>query len=134
MNPLTPSNIVATIDLEEFDRSTQRVHSFDYLDGFGRPASGILVRMPGSGEDAEYRAYRNLCPHWSMPLDDGSGDFLDESGRLIQCKMHGARFEIDTGECIMGPCDGEYLEELRVELSADGTEATIRRGGGLKFS
>ncbi|TDP75286.1 Rieske (2Fe-2S) protein [Bradymonas sediminis] len=128
-----PSNIVATIALDAPARADQRVWAFDYVDGFGRPASGILVRLSGDAEATEYRAYRNLCPHWSMPLDGGTGEFLDDSGHLIQCKMHGARFEIDTGECILGPCDGEYLEELRVELSADGTSATIRRGGGLRL-
>src|SRR5690554_5625097 len=126
MNPCESSNIVATVARED---DARRVGPFDHLDGCGRPASGILVRMGDVSKDAEYRAYRNLCPHWSMPLDDGSGDFFDASGHLIQCKMHGARFEFDTGECIMGPCDGEYLEALRVELSADGKRATIRRGG-----
>jgi len=129
MNSSESSNIVATIALDACAPGAQRVWPFDYLDGFGRPASGILVRLGESPDDARYRAYRNLCPHWSMPLDDGSGDFFDASGHLIQCKMHGARFEPDTGECIMGPCDGEYLEALRVELSADGRSATIRRGG-----
>lgn len=130
MNPSESSNIVATLAVED---GAQRVWTFDYLDGFGRPASGILVRINQPGEAAEYRAYRNLCPHWSMPLDDGSGDFFDDSGHLIQCKMHGARFEPDTGECVMGPCDGEYLEALRVEVSADGKRATIRRGAGLRM-
>jgi nitrite reductase/ring-hydroxylating ferredoxin subunit len=130
------ANYVATVDLGESAESGEigrRAWPFDYLDAFGRPASGVLLRIGNSPTDLEFKAYRNLCPHWSMPLDDGTGEFFDDSGRMLQCKMHGAQFEPRTGECVMGPCDGEHLEELRVELSPDGKTAKIRRGRGLKL-
>lgn len=125
--------VVATVDLSAADE-LERSWIFEYLDGFGRPTSGVLIRLNTSADEpGEYRAYRNLCPHWSMPLDAGSGEFFDESDYYLHCKMHGARFEPATGECIMGPCDGDYLQELGVELSADGGQATIRRSPGLKL-
>ncbi|MFV2032593.1 MAG: Rieske (2Fe-2S) protein [Gammaproteobacteria bacterium] len=46
--------------------------------------------------------------------------FLDADGALIQCAGHDARFIIDTGECIFGPCPGESLEELDIVVQDDG--------------
>lgn len=123
---------LATVDLRA-KPAGEGVWTFEYQDAFMRPASGILLRIERPGAPPQFKAYRNLCPHWSMPLDGGTGDFLDDSGHLLECKFHGARFERDTGECIMGPCDGEFLEELRVEISADQNTATIRRGSALKL-
>ena len=43
--------------------------------------------------------------------------FLDLDGSLIQCSSHGALFQVESGECITGPCAGDHLMqvELRVE-------------------
>jgi Rieske Fe-S protein len=35
---------------------------------------------------------------------------------LILCVMHGALFDIDTGECISGPCAGLALPALPVRV------------------
>ncbi len=36
-------------------------------------------------------------------------DFLDMDGALIQCSTHGALFEIESGHCLAGPCQGDRL-------------------------
>ena len=61
-------------------------------------------------------AYRNSCPHTGSPLDWVDHQFLDIEGALIQCAVHDARFLIDTGECILGPCPGESLESLPIRI------------------
>ncbi len=53
--------------------------------------------------------YLNRCPHLSIALDWAPDSFLDSEGLYIHCANHGAFFEIDTGNCIMGPCLGEAL-------------------------
>jgi len=30
--------------------------------------------------------------------------------------VHDARFEIETGECIFGPCLGEHLKKMMIEI------------------
>ena len=115
------------IDIANLTQDGQ-AKSFEYEDAFGRQASGVLVRWAG-----EFKAYRNLCPHWSMPLDADTGEFFDPNKRALQCKMHGARFDPKNGECIMGPCEGDRLEELRVQVSDDGNTATVTRGRGLSL-
>ncbi|QXH47674.1 Rieske 2Fe-2S domain-containing protein [Pseudomonas xanthosomatis] len=56
--------------------------------------------------------YRNRCPHRGIGLNWNADSFLDDSGTLIQCAHHGAQFIIDSGECITGPCAGDWLEAL----------------------
>lgn len=68
-------------------------------------------------KDNEVHAYWNNCPHLGIPLNWMPEKFLDLDGALIQCSSHGALFQIESGECIAGPCIGDHLKPvaLRVE-------------------
>jgi len=68
-------------------------------------------------------AFANSCPHWSVDLDYGMGDFYDVELERIVCKNHGALFHPQTGFCEWGPCTGHSLE--RFELSRDGADALV---------
>ncbi len=120
-------NHIATIDISDL-RDDGQAKSFAYTDAFGRDATGIVLRWRG-----ELLAYRNRCPHWAMPIDCDTGEFFDDAHSVLQCKMHGARFDPATGECILGPCDGQHLEALRVEPDDDGQTAQVYRGRTLSF-
>lgn len=63
--------------------------------------------------------YRNSCPHRGIPLEWMPDQFLDRSGRLIQCASHGALFLPESGECVAGPCSGASLTPIPCHL-ADG--------------
>lgn len=65
--------------------------------------------------DGALSAYRNACPHLGIPLNWQENQFLDTEGELIQCATHGALFLIDSGECISGPCTGDFLSPIAVE-------------------
>lgn len=71
----------------------------------------FLVRKAGS-----LYAYRNGCPHTGATLEWLPHRFLDADGELIQCGLHGALFRIATGECLRGPCLGDSLETLPIEI------------------
>lgn len=64
--------------------------------------------------------YINVCPHVGAPLDFTPGQFLNLERSHIQCANHGAKFRIDDGFCIFGPCSGESLEAVETEIR-DGT-------------
>jgi nitrite reductase/ring-hydroxylating ferredoxin subunit len=64
--------------------------------------------------------YVNSCPHIGLPLDPAPDRFLDAKKAVIVCSSHGARFRIEDGECISGPCYGEKLEEVAVRVDAEG--------------
>ena len=61
-------------------------------------------------------AYFNSCPHTGAPLDWVDHQFLDVDETFIQCASHDARFEIDSGICVAGPCVGQSLRRLPVEV------------------
>ena len=63
-------------------------------------------------------AYLNDCPHTGGPLD-WMGQFLDRDRALIRCAGHGAKFRIDDGFCVKGPCAGKSLTPVAIAV-ADG--------------
>ena len=75
----------------------------------GQPIDGFVVL-----KDGVLHAYRNACPHTGAPLDWVEHQFLDLDGSMIQCAVHDARFNIETGSCLAGPCVGESLQKLTV--------------------
>ena len=118
---------LTTIDISGLT-GERDLQAFDYTDPFGQPATGFVVRWKG-----ELVAYRNLCPHWAVPIDH-EGSFFDETGRLLMCHHHGARFDPGSGECTFGPPHGQRLEGFDVVVLEDGVHAEIRRRSGLILS
>lgn len=62
------------------------------------------------------RAYVNCCPHLDYPLNYLPDEFLSYDRKHIQCTMHGAVFEKDSGLCVGGPCVGRRLHALPVRI------------------
>ena len=61
-------------------------------------------------------SYVNDCPHARSPLDWRPGEFLTRDKTLLLCTMHGARFTIEDGVCVLGPCLGDSLTKVPVEV------------------
>ena len=38
------------------------------------------------------------------------------TGKYIICATHGAAFAPTTGECLLGPCKGDYLDAVKTEI------------------
>ena len=75
------------------------------------PLRGFVVRRGGN-----VHAYVNHCPHAGFPLNWSPDAFLAPDAPLILCAMHGALFEIETGLCLSGPCDGLQVRALAVRV------------------
>lgn len=75
-------------------------------------ADSVIVLRHGE----QVQAYLNVCPHAGRRLDYAPGKFLLKNDTLI-CAVHGATFERDGGLCIAGPCRGEHLRPLAVQVS-----------------
>ncbi len=82
--------------------------------GQGRDALEIVVVRDG----AHVRAYENRCPHRAMPLETVPDRFLDETGAHLVCTTHGARFAVADGRCVSGPCKGDRLGTIDIEVRA----------------
>ena len=62
------------------------------------------------------RAWLNVCPHAGRRLDWAPGKFLKSRDGLLVCAVHGASFELQDGLCVAGPCRGDSLRGVPVEL------------------
>ena len=71
-------------------------------------------------KDGQLYAYRNRCPHRGIPLEWLPEQFLDSSASLIQCATHAALFLIESGECVAGPCAGQFLTALDCREDSQG--------------
>jgi len=62
------------------------------------------------------RGYLNTCPHQGTPLDWKPDTFLTYDKSLIQCSTHWAKFSIEDGQCVAGPCLGKSLGSIAVRI------------------
>ena len=51
-------------------------------------------------------------------------NFLDETGQQLVCVTHGARFNVSDGVCTQGPCVGDKLRV--VEIDVEGADVVLR--------
>lgn len=98
--------------LDELAENTAQEHD---LEGQGI----ILVNWFG-----QIHCWLNDCPHAGWPLNIQPDQFFDVEGRFLQCSNHMALFEPDSGHCVAGPCAGECLTPVQIELREDGIYAT----------
>jgi nitrite reductase/ring-hydroxylating ferredoxin subunit len=62
-------------------------------------------------------AYRNRCPHdGTTPLPWRRHAYLNHAQDRIVCSAHGAEFLIESGECVLGPCIGQFLTRVPLQV------------------
>jgi nitrite reductase/ring-hydroxylating ferredoxin subunit len=77
----------------------------------GETESLVVYRNGG-----QIRAWLNVCPHAGRRLDWAPGQFLRSKDGLLVCAAHGASFELAGGQCVAGPCRGDALRAVAVEV------------------
>ncbi len=83
--------------------------------GFG-PARGGFTGLFAVRRGGAVFVYVNACPHVGAALDRAPHRFLSADGARIACGAHGARFEVESGVCVAGPCLGDRLEAVPVRI------------------
>ena len=78
-------------------------------------AESLILHRDGES----VRGWFNVCPHAGRRLDWAPGKFL-RSGGLLVCAAHGASFELVGGECVAGPCRGQALRAVALEVREGG--------------
>jgi nitrite reductase/ring-hydroxylating ferredoxin subunit len=86
----------------------------------GEVTEANLVNVAGT-----QHALVNRCRHVALTMDWVENRFLDESGELIVCATHGARYRPDTGECISGPPVGKVLIRVPLRIENGRIVATV---------
>jgi nitrite reductase/ring-hydroxylating ferredoxin subunit len=91
-------------------------------------ASGfVLMRIESTGEPKpwpilitrkgnNFYGFENSCPHKGERLDAEVGQFLDEEGNFLTCGHHQSQFDLDTGHCFIGPCQGKKLTSITIVI------------------
>lgn len=97
------------------DIQNRRARGFSLLrqaeDGTQRAWHIVVVRW-----GQQVFGYINQCPHQGVHLDWERNQFLDPNGLRLMCGKHGALFEIGTGRCTDGPCQGQGLQPVAVSV------------------
>lgn len=68
----------------------------------------------------EIFVFENRCPHAGTPLNMFNDKFLDVTGKKLICRTHGALFDPASGKCVRGPCKGQYLRPVAVQVRDGG--------------
>jgi nitrite reductase/ring-hydroxylating ferredoxin subunit len=96
--------------------------------GAGDRAFRVVLFRMDAGDAQGVRAYVNECPHVGIPFQFSADVFCvhDIEGRRdLMCAHHTAMFHLDDGRCYDGPCVGERLTVVDVEIDA----GTVRIAG-----
>lgn len=80
----------------------------------GREEEAFVVNFGGN-----LHAYVNRCRHVAMTMDWVDNRFFTSDGRYIQCATHGAWYEPDSGECVVGPPCGKSLYRVPLEIRGE---------------
>ncbi|GHB99999.1 ferredoxin [Thermomonas carbonis] len=86
-------------------------------------AESLLLYRDAAGD---VRAWLNVCPHAGRRLDWAPGKFLRAKDGTLVCAAHGASFELANGVCVAGPCRGEALRAVAVEVHGDAVRLAHR--------
>lgn len=104
MIPVIP-RLCALADVPDPGARGFRVGSGDW------PLRIVVVHWRG-----KVAAYVNRCPHAGHPLDLVPDRFLTADASTLVCHSHGARFQPADGLCVAGPCAGQGLRAVPVEV------------------
>lgn len=91
--------------------SIEAVPDNDCLEIVRGDASIVVMRSGG-----RVWAYRNVCPHFSLPLNAQPNEFLVVGERRLMCAFHCAVFRFEDGLCVEGPAEGLRLDPVPVEI------------------
>jgi nitrite reductase/ring-hydroxylating ferredoxin subunit len=75
----------------------------------------FVVRQRGA-----LKAYLNRCPHQQASLPWRKHEYLNSDGSRIVCSAHGAQFDINSGQCTLGPALGHSLVPISISISESG--------------
>jgi len=98
--------MITALTLQQLPEQQPFAHADEQL-----PAEVILVK-----DDQQVKAWLNICPHQGRPLNYAPNKFLQTPDGYLMCAAHGATFDMQTGQCISGPCAGSSLRAVPVSV------------------
>ncbi|MDQ1120472.1 MULTISPECIES: Rieske 2Fe-2S domain-containing protein [Pseudoxanthomonas] len=89
--------------------------------GFG-PLEGYRRRIIVLRRNGTLHAWLDACPHYpaGTPMAWKTDAYLNGERTHIACHSHGALFDMETGECVLGPCLGQQLTRIALTINDEG--------------
>lgn len=94
----------------------------------GFQVSGLTRKVIVVRKGADVFGYLDACPHYTSgtPMAWRTDQYLNRDGTRIVCHSHGAQFDIESGECLIGPCLGRSLTPISLSVNrTGGLEAAV---------
>ncbi len=86
----------------------------------------FLYRIKG-----KLTGFFNRCGHVRLPMDLDDGKFFDLDGMII-CRVHGARFDEEHGQCLMGPAYTGLYRLIISDHPSQNTDSDLGTGIGAR--
>lgn len=116
MSPVQPEEVEVFVicPAKSIDRGSAKSFRLSRVNeaGEARPFPIVIIRTNDDG----FVGYVNTCPHEGKWLNIGSGEFFNADQTFLKCGRHGAEFEIETGVCVKGACEGKSLEPIAIAV------------------
>lgn len=93
---------------------------------FNLQTEGGLFSLMLKQKGKTYIGFKNNCPHQGRRMNYSLGKFLTTQEGNIVCPAHGAVFNPDDGLCINGPCLGQSLEPVQIQLNDESIFAIVK--------
>lgn len=89
--------------------------------GFG-PAPGSKRKIIVLRRNGMLHAWLDACPHYSTgtPMAWKTDAYLNGEKTHLTCHSHHALFDMETGECVLGPCLGQTLTRIDIVVGEEG--------------
>ena len=107
----------------------ETTHALCRADAIGEGQARGFPRTPGARQKVivlrkggRLHGWLDSCPHYAggTPMAWKTDRYLNGEGTHLACHSHGAQFDMETGDCVVGPCLGQRLTRVRLETGADG--------------
>ncbi|TRL40795.1 Rieske (2Fe-2S) protein [Rhizobium straminoryzae] len=89
--------------------------------GFG-PLAGSRRKIIVLRRNGVLHAWRDACPHYSTgtPMAWKTDAYMNGDKTHLTCHSHHALFDMETGQCILGPCLGQQLTRVNIVVGDEG--------------
>jgi nitrite reductase/ring-hydroxylating ferredoxin subunit len=117
---------------DELDLSTHDLSFIKVAETSEIPAGKMKMIRINDGEvlianvNGSFYAIANPCIHKSGDLSEGSLE-----GNIVTCPIHGSKFDVTTGKCIIGPktlfSRGKTVDTTSIELRVDDSDILLHQ-------
>jgi nitrite reductase/ring-hydroxylating ferredoxin subunit len=96
------------------------------------PSPSALSKVIVLKREGQLHGWLDSCPHYEggTPMAWKADAYMSGDGNFLSCHSHGALFDMETGECVLGPCLGQGLTRIELKVTDAGDVYAVEGLGG----